>query len=79
MPGYSASAMYNRNFMNSFSQLQNGLNERNAYSMVKNNTLFNENQDGKKQTDEEKQKKKRIDLLSFMQQKPRNWLLEMSH
>jgi hypothetical protein len=65
--------------MNSFSQLQNGLNERNAYSMVKNNTLFNENQDGKKQTDEEKQKKKRIDLLSFMQQKPRNWLLEMSH
>lgn len=53
--------------MNSFSQLQNGMNERNAYSMVKNNTLFNEDESEKSQTDQEKEKKKRIALLSFMQ------------
>ena len=79
LPGYGASAFYNSNFMNSFSQLQKGLSETNAYSMVKNNALFNEVRDESEYTDEEKLKKHRIDSLNFMQQMPRNWKFDMNH
>ena len=64
--------------MNSYSQLQKGLNERNTYSMVKNNTLFNDGEQNE-QSEEELLKKKRIEQFNFMQRKPRNWMFELPH
>jgi hypothetical protein len=65
--------------MNSFSQLQKGLNETNAYSMVKNNTLFNEDEDGRQPSEDEIQMKKRIAMFSFMSEKSSRWMFELNH
>jgi hypothetical protein len=59
--------------MNTFSQLQNGLNDSNAYSTLRNNILFNEGEELQTQTDEEKQKRKRIELFRFMSQRSNTW------
>lgn len=65
--------------MNSFSQLQKGLSETNAYSMVKNNALFNEEEDGQAPTEEELERKKRIAKFSFMSEKSSRWMFELNH
>lgn len=65
--------------MNTYSQLQKGLNETNAYSMLKNNTLFNESERETSESTLEAEKKRRIELLSFMQLQPRNWKFDLSH
>ena len=71
--------MYNSNFLNTFSLLQKGMNESNAYSTLRNNVIFNQGDDHQNHSDEEKQKRKRIELLSFMSMQPRTWKFELSH
>jgi len=64
--------------MNTFSQLQNGVNDSSAYSTLRNNILFNEGEELQTQTDEEKQKRKRIELFRFMSQRSNTWKLALN-
>lgn len=62
--------------MNAYGLLRNGYNQANAYSMMKNNLLFED----KNEFDKNKMKKDknfRIKRFEFLTQKPKNWIFEL--
>lgn len=62
--------------MNAYGLLRDGYSQANAYSMMKNNLLF----DDKSQFDQEKLKKDkelRIKRFEFLTHKPKNWIFEL--
>lgn len=62
--------------MNAYGLLRNGYSQANAYSMMKNNLLFED----KSQFDKEKlqkDKELRIKRFEFLTQKPKNWIFEL--
>lgn len=67
---------YGNGLMNAYGLLRNGYSQANAYSMMKNNLLFED----KAQFDKQKLKKDkelRIKRFEFLTQKPKNWIFEL--